>query len=77
MKYFTRYAFAEQADIRAGQTFSVTSDAPVYRVAEDEGVQYDASSLFNNPYGYWRLELTSSASRSAPAKRSWWKLRKQ
>nr|WP_233168543.1 hypothetical protein [Xylophilus sp. ASV27] len=56
VRTFTRYAFAEKANIRSGQTFSLASDAPVYRIVDDVGVQYDASSLFNNPYGFWRLE---------------------
>lgn len=77
LRTFTRYAFVGRADIRAGQTFSVASDAPVYRIVEDEGVLYDASSLFKNPYGFWRLEPEGLGfATSTPARRSWWKFRK-
>lgn len=74
LRTFTRYLFAEQAEIRSGQTFSVAPDAPVYRVVEDEGPGYEASSLFNNPYGFYRLVPASHTER-ATKKRSWWKLR--
>lgn len=77
VRTFTRYAFTEKADIRAGQTFSVASNAPVYRIVEDEGVRYGASSLFRNPYGFWRLEPEDrNLAASTPARRSWWKFRK-
>lgn len=78
IRTFTRYVFAEQADIRAGQTFSVASDAPVYRIVEDEGVQYDdASSLFRNPYGFWRLDSEDvRPPANTAARRSWWTFRK-
>jgi hypothetical protein len=73
LRTFTRYVFAEQAEIRSGQTFSVASDAPVFRVVEDEGIRYETSSLFNNPYGFWRLVPASETVRPTK-KRSWWKL---
>jgi hypothetical protein len=53
---FTYYLFTESPIIKAGQTFSVARGAPVYRIHEDEGVCYGAGSLYNNPYGAWRLK---------------------
>jgi hypothetical protein len=46
---------AEAPVIREGQTFSVAQGAPVYRIHEDKGVSYESGSLYNNPYGAWRL----------------------
>jgi hypothetical protein len=80
LRTFTRYVFAEQADVRVGQTFSVAPDAPIYRIVEDEGVSYAPSSLFNNPYGFWRLEPRTAGdvdpATGEAVKRSWWKLGK-
>ncbi len=59
LREFTRYLFTESPTIKAGQTFGVAVDAPVYRIGNDEGVQYDPGSLFTNPYGYWRLTATA------------------
>ncbi|MET3373372.1 hypothetical protein ABIC89_002434 [Variovorax boronicumulans] len=78
LRAFTRYVFAEQPDIRPGQTFSVAADAPVFRIVEDAGVEYEPSSLFKNPYGFWRLEpVDLRLTEGAHTKRSWWKFRKQ
>jgi Domain of unknown function (DUF4261) len=55
IRSFTHYLFAESPTIVDGQTFAMSPDAPVYRVHEDEGMRYEESSLFNNPYGSWRL----------------------
>jgi hypothetical protein len=52
---FTHYVYAESPVIQDGQTFALSQDAPAYRIHEDEGVRYDEGSLFNNPYGSWRL----------------------
>lgn len=74
LRTFTRYVFAEQAEIRPGQTFSVASDAPVYRVVDDAGPRYEDSSLFNNPYGFWRLVPATETGRVSK-RRTWWRLR--
>ena len=55
VRTFTRYLFAETPSIRSGQTFSVASDAPVYRIEDHPGWDYGTDSLFTNPYGAWRL----------------------
>lgn len=55
LRVFTQYLFTESPSIRAGQTFSVDEDAPVYRIEEQDSQTYDKNSLFHNPYGIWRL----------------------
>lgn len=53
---FTWYLFLERPTIRAGQTFSVSADAPRYRIVEGEPVDYGPGSLFTNEFGTWQLE---------------------
>jgi len=53
---FSRYLFTERPAVQAGQTFACAKDAPVYRIASSEGVDYEPDSLFINPYGTWRLQ---------------------
>ena len=55
LRVFTGYLATEAPAIEAGQTFSPDADGPVYRILEDAGVDYGQASLFNNPYGSWRL----------------------
>lgn len=56
VRTFAWYLFTEEPAIQAGQTFSVSADAPVYRIAASSGVPYPPGSPFTNPYGAWRLE---------------------
>jgi hypothetical protein len=53
---FTYYLFTESPIVQAGQTFSVQRGAPLYRIVADEGVSYEAGSLYKNPFGAWRLK---------------------
>ncbi len=55
LRAFTHYLYAEEPEIRAGQTFSVARDAPGYRIEETQDQPYGPDSLFHNPYGFWRL----------------------
>lgn len=55
LRVFTNYLFTESPTIREGQTFSVDSSAPVFRLHFEAGYDYGSDSLFNNPYGAWRL----------------------
>jgi Domain of unknown function (DUF4261) len=61
VRVFTRYLYEESPTILDGQTFSVSADAPVYRIHDDPGETYEPDSLFANPYGFWRLELIRRA----------------
>jgi hypothetical protein len=66
LRCFTQYVFAEQPAIKAGETFSVGPDAPVYRLREEPCTLYGDDELFTNPFGLWRLvrESTSRPTRS-------------
>lgn len=55
LKTFTRYLFIDRPTILDQQTFRVATDAPRYRVQRVDGTPYQGDSLFNNPYGAWRL----------------------
>lgn len=55
LRVFTRYMFVEGPSISDGQTFSVSSEAPVYRIRDDAGIDYGDNTLFTNPFGTWRL----------------------
>jgi hypothetical protein len=55
LRAFTRYLFTASPTIRAGQTFGVAQDAPVYRMLDDPGPGYEDGSLYANPFGFWRL----------------------
>jgi hypothetical protein len=58
IRRFTYYLFSESPTIQNRQTFALAPGAPVYRIFEDDGIQYEDGSLFQNPYGAWRLEPT-------------------
>lgn len=66
LRTFTRYLLEAPA-IEDGHTFSVSDGAPLYRIGTTAPVDYGPDSLFNNPYGSWRLEAV------APEKKhGWW-----
>jgi hypothetical protein len=54
---FSWYLFTERPHVEAGQTFACDAEAPVYRIEADDRDRYEHGSLFNNPYGMWRLRL--------------------
>lgn len=72
LRTFTRYLLDEHPTIIAGQTFSTAADAPVYRIVEGVPIEYDADSLFNNPFGMWRLEPVRAEVRPRKTSR-WWR----
>lgn len=73
LRAFTHYLFAHAPLLEDGHTFSVSEGTPVYRVRAVEAIDYGPASLFNNPYGAWRLEPEQ-----AGKKAGWWsKLRHQ
>lgn len=57
LRVFTLYLLSESPEIKPGQTFSADEDAPRYRIESHPGVFYGEDSLFNNPYGTWKLVL--------------------
>ncbi|XLZ67763.1 hypothetical protein ABT364_14465 [Massilia sp. SR12] len=55
LRTFNRYQFIESPELFETQTFAAEVDGPVYVLSQDQGVRYGADSLFENPYGCWRL----------------------
>lgn len=56
LRTFTRYLLERSPVFADGHTFSVREGMPVYRVRKVPARDYGPESLFNNPYGAWRLE---------------------
>lgn len=55
LRVFTHYLLSESPEIKNGQTFSVDSDSPIYRIHAHPALDYGEHSLFNNPFGMWQL----------------------
>lgn len=55
LREFTCFGVAEQPVLGPGHTFSLATDAPVYRLAEAEQQPYAGYPDFENPYGMWEL----------------------
>lgn len=55
LQVFTRYLFREAPVLRENHTFSVGQSTPRFRLKGAPSVEYGAQSLFNNPFGAWRL----------------------
>lgn len=73
LRIFTRYLLTEQPAIQENQTFSTEVGAPVFRIVKGDSVDYGTDSLFNNPYGMWRLETALAAgARAEPRRSKWW-----
>jgi len=70
LRTFTHYLFAQAPLFEDGHTFSVNEGAPVYRVRTAPAIDYGPDSLFNNPYGAWRLEAV--ADEKEEKKTGWW-----
>lgn len=56
LRVFTYYLLSESPTIREGQTFSVDSESPAYRINAHPPINYGENSLFNNPVGMWKLQ---------------------
>jgi len=52
---FCRYLATESPALRAGETFSVAQDAPVYRLRHGPCDRFTPGDLFHNPFGVWHL----------------------
>ncbi|MDB5748027.1 MAG: hypothetical protein JWP72_2875 [Massilia sp.] len=76
LRTFTRYLLEQAPVLEDGHTFSVREGMPVYRVVKVPARDYGPDSLFNNPYGAWRLEPgqpESAAESAQPEKQNgWW-----
>ncbi|WP_146055223.1 hypothetical protein [Paraburkholderia eburnea] len=49
------HSHGEVPTLEPGQLFSVSGDAPAYRIEEAGPVAYAAGSLLDNPFGTWWL----------------------
>ncbi len=56
IRLFGCYQLADKPTIEAGQTFSMTADAPRYRIKIEDHQPNEDHERFRNPYGMWRLE---------------------
>ena len=55
---FAMYLIIDQPGerLRTGQTFSLSSGKPSFRVTESDCNRYEDDDFLYNPHGYWRLE---------------------
>lgn len=67
LRFFTRYLLEKAPALADGHTFSVSEGKPVYRLERVPAIDYGPGSLFNNPYGAWRLSPVA-----ADDKGNWW-----
>lgn len=56
LRVFTHYLLTESPTITDGQTFSVDSESPVYRIKVHPPINYGGNTLLNNPFGIWKLQ---------------------
>lgn len=72
LRFFTRYLLEHAPALADGHTFSVSEGKQVYRVEQVPAIDYGPGSLFNNPYGAWRLSPVA-----AEKKGNWWARNRQ
>jgi hypothetical protein len=56
MNQFNYYQIIDQPTLEPGHTFSLTPDAPYYRLSLAPDHRHDADDLFRNPNGLWTME---------------------
>jgi len=56
MNQFNYWQIAEQPRIESGHTFSLTADAPHFRLHRIQDTRHEEGDPFRNPSGLWRLE---------------------
>jgi len=56
LKVFTHYLLSESPKIKHGHTFSIGPDEPKYKILDYPSIDYGEDSLFNNPFGTWKLK---------------------
>ena len=67
LRFFTRYLLERAPQLADGHTFSVSEGKPMYRVEKVAAIDYGEGSLFNNPYGAWRLSPVTPEKKG-----NWW-----
>lgn len=53
---FGYYQLIEKPEIKHNQTFSTSTEAPVFVISEEKNQPNKGYELFENPYGMWKLE---------------------
>jgi Domain of unknown function (DUF4261) len=56
MNRFNYWQIVDEPKIASGHTFSVTADAPWYRITQRNDARHEASHLFYNQKGLWSLK---------------------
>jgi len=72
LRFFTRYLLENAPKLADGHTFSVSEGKQVYRVEQASAIDYGPGSLFNNPYGAWRLSPVAQEKKG-----NWWTRNRQ
>lgn len=55
MTSFLHYCLIEKPELKEGQTFSIRTDTPIYRLEKSECIHFTSESLLHNPNGVWIL----------------------
>jgi hypothetical protein len=55
MHHFLHYLLTESPALESGETFSISANAPHYRLAKEECSMFDQDDSFYNPNGIWKL----------------------
>ncbi|WP_422104711.1 hypothetical protein [Winogradskyella sp.] len=58
IRAFNLYQLLEKPEIIANQTFSLSKNATIYRISEENNQPNKGYELFENPFGMWRLSAT-------------------
>ena len=56
MNRFNYWQIIDEPKLAAGHTFSVTVDAPHYRIASKNDSRHEPENFFHNPRGLWNLK---------------------
>jgi hypothetical protein len=55
IRIFGVFQIVDKPEIHAGETFSSTLDAPMFRIIEEQNPPYERDEPLGNPFGTWRL----------------------
>lgn len=68
MNRFNVWRITERPELRSGETLSLITDEPPFKLELVPDGQHEEDSLFHNPHGVWRLTRASSV---APVNNQW------
>lgn len=55
MTVFLHYCLIEKPEFSNGQTFSISTEKPMYRLEKSDCIHFTDESLIHNPFGNWKL----------------------